>query len=176
VQTLYQRVLGKRFAELHSVLRRFHSFANGGTATCRFQVLRHPGRMQTLLAKVLRLPPEQETVEARLDVVPTIAGERWQRSIGLSTFVTFQTSAGALLRERAGPMNFGIKVEVVDGGMVFRTVQVCCCGLPLPSWCAPSVQATIVPIADGWFVVVRLTLPYIGQLLQYQGEVYPQWT
>jgi hypothetical protein len=132
--------------------------------------------MWTLFAKVLRLPSEQGTIEARLDVAPTIAGERWQRSIGLSTFVTFQTSAGALLRERAGPMSFGIHVEVVDGGMIFRTVQVWCCGLPLPGWCAPSVHATIVPIADGWAVAVRLTLPYIGQLLQYQGEVYPQWT
>jgi hypothetical protein len=176
VQTLYQRILGKRFGSLHPVLRRFHSSQEGGAGVGRFQVIRYPGRLRTLLAAALRLPPARDATEVRLEVSPTGAGERWERSFSGSALVTRQTARGALLVEHAGPIRFGLAIDVVDGGMMFQTRRVWLLGLPLPRWIAPAVEATVVPNEEGWSVLVRLTFPWVGPLLQYRGEVFPQWT
>jgi hypothetical protein len=176
VGPLYRRVLGDWFAELHPTLRRFHSSAEGGAGRGRFRVTRSarwPGR---LLASLLRLLPAQESVEVRLKVSPRGAGERWERVFGDSSLVTFQSARVGLLIEEAGPLHFGFAVEVVQGGMRFRARRVWLFGLPLPGWCSPSVDAVVVPNERGWAVTVRLTLPLLGPLLGYEGEVVPQWT
>jgi hypothetical protein len=137
-------------------------------------VIRYPGRLRTLLATALRLPPARDVTEVRLEVAPVGAGEQWQRSFSGWSLVTRQTAQGALLVERAGPFRFGLAVDVVDGGMVFQTRHVWLLGFPLPRWIAPVVEATVVPNGEGWTVRVRLTLPGVGPLLQYRGEVVPQ--
>jgi hypothetical protein len=176
VRTLYQRILGERFADLHPVLRRFHSFLEGGSGVGRLQVIRYPGRLRKLLAAALRLPPARDATEVRLEVSPTGTGERWERSFSGWSLVTRQTARGALLVEHAGPICFGLAVDVVDRGMVFQTRRVWLLGLPLPRWIAPAVEAKVVPNGEGWTVQVRLTFPGVGPLLQYRGEVFPQWT
>lgn len=176
VATLYQRVLGNRFADLHPVLRRFHSCPTGGTGAGRFAVIRYPGLLRRFLAFVLRLPSPGRDIATTLEVTATSTGERWVRTFGRTTLVTRQTVAGGLLIEYAGPMSFGLVVEVVAGGMVMRTRHVWCLGLPLFRCVAPSVEATVVPAEQGWSVVVRLVLPLIGPLMEYRGDVVPRWT
>src|SRR2546426_12757408 len=95
--TLYCRVLGDRFADLHPTLRRFHSSAEGGEGLGCFRVTRSRRWPGELLANLLRLPPAQDSVEVRVKVSPKGTGERWVRSFGGSPLVTFQTARGGLL-------------------------------------------------------------------------------
>jgi hypothetical protein len=173
-ETLYGRVLGDRFADLHPTLRRFHSSVEGGEGHGRFRVTRSPRWSGKLVADLLRLPPAQDAVEVRLKVSPEGAGERWVRSFGNSPFVTYQTARGGLLLEQAGPVRFGFALEVVGGGMRFHTRRVWLLGLPLPCWCRPSVEAMVVPNEQGWAVSVRLALPLLGPLLCYEGNLVLQ--
>ena len=174
--TLYQRVLGERFDALHPVLRRFHSSETHIVGRGPFRVVHHPGWFRRMLLFVLRFPIKGEAVEVRLEVSPSDAGERWVRAFPGRPLVTRQTAEGGLLMERGGPLCFGLAVEVVDGGLTFRTRRTWMLGVPLPGWFAPRVDVDVVPSAEAWNVAVRLTLPLVGRLLDYEGEVVPQWT
>jgi hypothetical protein len=175
-EPLYRRVLGTQFAELHPILRRFHTSAGGMIGIGRFRVRRHPGRLRGTLAALLRLPPTSDATEVRLGVFPAGAGERWVRSFDGIPLVTLQTWRGGLLIEQAGPAHFGLAVEVLNGGMVFRSKRVWLFGVELPGDLAPSIRATAVPTDRGWTADVRLSVPLLGPLLDYEGEVIPQWT
>ena len=174
--TLYQRVLGERFDALHPVLRRFHSSETRIGGRGLFRVVHHPGWVRKFFLVVLRFPKKGEAVEVLLEVTPSAAGERWVRAFAGRPLVTRQSAEGGLLMERAGPLCFGLAVEVVDGGLTFRTRRTWMLGVPLPSRFAPRVEADVVPRGETWNVAVRLTLPLVGRLLDYEGEVVPRWT
>lgn len=174
--TLYQRVLGERFDALHPVLRRFHSSETHIAGRGLFRVVHHPGWLRKLLLVVLRFPKAGEAIEVRLEVSPSASGERSVRSFAGRPLVTRQTAEGGLLMERVGPLCFGLAVEVVGGGLTFRTRRTWMLGVPLPTWFAPSVEADVVPNGEAWGVAVRLALPLVGRLLDYEGEVVPRWT
>ena len=176
MQTLYQRVLGERFADLHPALRRFHSSEADISGVGLFRVIHHPGWLRRMVAFVAGLPPAGDAVAVRLEVSPTGTGERWVRSFAGRPLVTFQTVEGGLLMERGGPICFGLVLEVVEGGMTFRTRRAWLLGIPLPKWIAPNVEAEVVPNEAGWRAEVRLRLPLLGRILDYEGEVVPQWT
>ena len=176
METLYQRLLGPRFADLNPVLQRFHSSRQPITGVGLFRVVHHPGWFRRLLVKLMGLPAAGDAIEVTVEVTPTGDGERWGRSFAGRPMVTFQTAKDEMLMERGGPIRFGIALAVVDGGMTFRTRSVWFLGVPLPRWLGPSVDADVVPKGEGWSVVVRLTLPLVGRLLEYDGEVILQWT
>jgi hypothetical protein len=81
-----------------------------------------------------------------------------------------------LLIEQAGPTHFGFAIDVLNGGMVFRSIHVWLFGIELPASLAPSIHATAIPTNTGWKAAVRMSMPLLGPLLDYEGEVTPQWT
>ena len=173
--TLYQRILGERFDALDPVLRRFHSSETRAAGRGLFRVVHHPGWVRKLLLAVLRFPAKGDGVEVRLEVTPSESGERWVRSFAGRPLVTWQSAGRGLLMERAGPLCFGLAVEVVAGGLTFRTRRTWMLGVPLPGWLAPRVEADVAPAGEAWNVAVRLALPLVGRLLDYEGEVVPRW-
>src|SRR5262249_6542914 len=102
VPTVYQRVLGAKFAELHPVLRRFHSSPRGGRQG-RVRVPHFPGRLKKLLIPLMRLPAAGEDLPVELVVSPKGAGELWVRAFPGWRFVSIHTARGGLLFERDGP-------------------------------------------------------------------------
>ena len=176
VATLYQRVLGTRFGDLHPVLSRFHSSEVRIAGRGLFRVVYHPGWFRRMLLFATPFPPAGDGIEVMLEVSPTGVGERWVRSFAGRPLVTWQTHRGDLLLERGGPLCFGLVLDVVAGGMTFRTRRTWFLGVPLPRWMAPTVEAEAIPNGEAWNVAVRLTLPLVGRLLDYEGEVIPQWT
>jgi hypothetical protein len=175
VQTLYQRVLGDKFALLHPVLRRFHSCSRGG-GQGRFRVTHFPGRLRRLLARAMRLPAQGDGIAVELEVWPRGKGEVWVRAFPGWRFVTLQTEGRGLLLERDGPVTFVFALDVVDGAMTFTTKEFRLLGVPLPSWAAPSVRAVETGGEGGWTVTVRMSLPFVGDLMEYHGEVVPRGT
>jgi hypothetical protein len=174
-ESLYRRVLGSRFDELHPNLRRFHGSSNGGAAIGRFRVRRHSSRLGGTLAALAGLPANSDDTEVRVVVSCVGAGELWVRSFAGVPLPTRQTLRSGLLIEQAGPTHFGFTLNVVNGGMVFVTRRVWMFGVSLPSAVAPVLGATVTPTERGWTVCVRMCLPLLGPFLEYEGEVIPQW-
>lgn len=171
---LYRQVLGESFEALHPNLKRFHETDTVMLGKGSFTISRRGG---TLLAALLRLPPAGERIPVYMEVQPLSSGEKWIRHFGDVPMTTDQWYQEGLLRERAGPMVFGLETTVTEnGGMEFSTRRAWVMGIPLPLVLSPKVSAVTSPTEAGWQVQVGLTLPLFGWLLRYEGEVIPQWT
>lgn len=170
--TLYRRVLGDRHQQLHPLLQEFHDRAGKGDGV--FRIIRPPHRFKRILGALLGMPAAAENVPTSLTVAVFDNGsEKWVRSFGKFRMATWQWSWQGLLMERSGPVTFGIHVEIIDGGTRLITRRVWLLGIPIPLFLAPSVLAIETPVPGGWHAKVQLSFPLIGEMLGYEGEIYP---
>lgn len=171
--SLYRRVLGERYQQLHPLLQEFHERSNGA-AEGIFRIVRPSRFFPWLLGSLLGMPAAAKDVVTILNVQRLESGtEKWIRSFGKFRMTTWQWPCRELLLERSGPVTFGIHLETVDGGMHFITRRVWLIGIPLPFPLAPKVFARVTPIPGGWRAEVRLDFPIVGEMLRYEGEIFP---
>lgn len=172
---LYQRVLGHAFAQQPKPLQRFHSAPGGGTADGTLRVRHGKGRPRKLLAALLRLPPEGERVPLRLRVVVEGERERWFRDFGGVRLETVQWAWGDLLVEAFGPLRCGFRLTAQQAALNFTVERAWLYALPLPAALAPRVTAVVTAAGPAsWHVRVRVTAPFFGLLVAYEGEVTPR--
>jgi hypothetical protein len=171
--TVYQEVLGERFGLLHPTLRRFFGDERGGRASGRLKVTRAAGRLRSLAASALGLPPAGD-YDVLLEVVPHGAGQRWVRHFGQHLLTTDQGRRRELLLESSGPAGIGFALTVADGALLFRGDRAWLCGVPLPRWLVSGLAAENTPAdSGGWRVRVCFRLPLLGLVGEYEGEVIP---
>lgn len=172
--TLYQQVLGDRFAELHPVLQAFHARPEGGRADCQLLVTHPPGRLKGLLRRLGGVPAAGEHAAALLEVVVQPGVEVWRRTIGDKPMTTRQWRRGLQLMEGVGPAAFRLELTVDRGGLRFDSNGFWFCGVPIARSLSPRVRAVVEPRERSWRVAVALEAPLLGPLLLYEGEVTPR--
>jgi hypothetical protein len=174
VPTLYRRLLGDAFDTLPPVLRRFHAQEAGGSARLVFEVSHGNGGLSRAAAKIGRLPRPGAKVRGSLRVVVEGERERWIREVGGRRVETLQWRADGRLIEATGLLRLGFEVNGDADGLRFRSVRGWLGGLPLPPPLLPKVTASIVGREASWWVTVRVELPVLGLLMQYEGEAIPE--
>jgi hypothetical protein len=175
---LYQRILGDEWRHLDAAIQRMHTAGQGIHSKGLFRVIHGRHRVARLLARLLRLPAEGENAEARLHVEPAGSVELWRRTFNGRPLVTRQSSAApGVLAEQLGRLEFQFRLSVRDRALIYQQSRA---GLrigsrltPLPAWMAPAVAASEKPSARAGCVSisVNVSLPRIGLLLSYAGEV-----
>jgi hypothetical protein len=170
---LYRRAVGAAFDGLPPALRWFHEQDSGGRAEGSLRVLRGRGVVRRLLANALRLPPAGEHVPVALRVDVVGEGERWTRQFGRLKLITAQRIRRGLLVESAGSFTFGFSATAQDGVLRIESERFWAMGIRLPVGLAPSVQARASGHETGWRVHVRIDVPLLGMLCEYEGEVVP---
>ncbi len=171
--SLYRRVLVEHYEQLHPLLQEFHD-RPAGNAEGTFRIIRPPQFYKRLLGALLGMPAAAENVPTTLTVeILGNGSEKWIRSFGKFKMATWQWSWRGLLMERSGPVTFGIHLKIVDGGTRFITQRVWLLGIPVPLILAPKVLAVETPVPGGWHAKVQLSFPLIGEMLGYEGEIYP---
>jgi hypothetical protein len=171
--SLYQRVLGDRYQQLHPLLQEVHS-SPALLAEGSFRISRPKHWFPRFLGTILGMPAAEEDVPTTLAVQTVPDGsEKWLRNFGKFQMTTWQWAWRDLLLERSGPVTFGIYLKVADSGMSYVVRKVWVLGIPLPLFIAPSVLAIVTPIPHGWHAKVELKFPLLGKMLGYVGEFYP---
>jgi hypothetical protein len=171
--TLYRRLLGSQFDELPEVLRRFHDAPGGGRARGTFQVARGRGWMQNALAFLLRLPAAGRDLAVELHVAVEGQTERWTRCFPDRRLVSVQSADRDLLMERFGLAAFSTKLVIAGPCVRYEFRRAWLAGIPLPRRLAPVVNGWVVAGDSGWQVVVHLLIPFVGEILHYDGWVQP---
>lgn len=177
--SLYGSLLGTTWADLHPSVRHFH---HGGTPVQgigRFKICRGSTTLARLLARLFRLPPAAASVPTRLIIFADSGGETWQRTFGTHRLVSRQRNlSGRLLAERFGVLELWFRLDVVEGGIVYRQVGAAVrLGLwlaRLPRWMSPHVVAQEMPAADNsrtTNVRVHVRVPLAGDLISYAGYI-----
>lgn len=173
VATIYQRVLGQRFAALTPVLREFLSRDASGSATGRLTVTRSAGWARNVAAWALGIPPAGD-YDLLLQVIPHGAGQRWVRNFGRHALTTWQSNWCGLLIERKGVASLGFELTVDGDALLFRACKAWVLGVRVPLWLSPSIDAENRPDeSGGWQVRVVFRVPLLGRVAEYQGSVKP---
>jgi hypothetical protein len=171
---LYRRILGARFEVLPAVLRRFHDTGSGGRASGIFQVKRAPGRLRNAIAAVLRMPRAGDAVPVTLRVAVEGDRERWTRDFAGHRVETIQWARGDLLMEARGLVHFSTDLVLEGSRLTYRFRRAWVAGVPFPRWLSPGVVSHVEAGDDGWFVVVRVVAPFLGELVRYEGWIEPE--
>jgi hypothetical protein len=174
-QSLYPRLVGKRWAELPEQVRAAHNPSARLRGT--FRVRRGRGLGAGFLCRLFRLPPPGRQVPVILDIAAGEAREVWVRRVGNTCFATLQWSEGGALIERSGPIELQFHLRASGGVLRYRQVgcrlRIGPLRVPVPSWVAPRVAAReSAGRGDGETRVwVRIRLPGGRLLLSYGGRL-----
>lgn len=173
---LYPRLVGDAWAALDASVQQWHGTASEVHGTGLFTVRHGQGGLARFLAWLLRLPTPGEAIPTRLVILHHPWGETWSRTFAGRALMTVQYQRGAdLLAERLGCLEFWFRLRVIEHALDFwHTGTTCVLGpmrVPLPRWVSPRV------VAREWAgleevslqVAVRVSLPFIGLLMAYEG-------
>lgn len=172
-QGLYRRVLGEQFDALPEVLRRFHTIPGGGAAGGTLRVQRGRGWLRNALASLLGLPRAGTEVPVQLRVQVDGDRERWVRSFRGQPVVSLQWARDGLLMERAGLFSFSCRLVVAGPRLVFDFQRAWVAGVPLPRLFAPFVESYLDAEENGWWLLVRIFAPVLGEIVSYEGWIEP---
>jgi len=175
---LYPRLVGNAWAELDASVRHWHDATRQVQGTGLFTVRQGQGVLARFLARVLRLPTAGEALATRLVIVRHAWGETWSRMFAGKALMTVQYQRGAaLLAERLGGLEFRFRLCVIEHVLEFwHTGTAGVLGpmrVPLPRWLSPRITAREWAglEAGSLQVAVRISLPFIGLLMAYEGTL-----
>jgi hypothetical protein len=171
---LYRRILGARFDALPPALRRFHDTEGGGRARGIFRVERPPGRLRNAIASILGMPRAGAEVPVRLRVAVEGDRERWIRDFDGHRVETVQWARGGTLMESIGRVYFSTELVLEGTRLEYRFRRAWFVGIPIPRWLSPGVVSYVDAGEDGWFVVVHVLAPFLGELVRYEGWIEPE--
>ncbi|HEY6968871.1 MAG TPA: DUF4166 domain-containing protein [Candidatus Angelobacter sp.] len=191
VPSIYAQVLGPAFCGLAPALKRLH-----GSQPRRFTGILTVRTGSHSLARLslwlARLPMAQGAVPCCLCLIPSHRGERWQRLIGSSKFITDQRLAvskwnwhgngprtgwkqpanNAEIREQFGPITLLLHLRVKGQSLWVRSIRTWILGIPLPGWLGIKVLAHERPLSnDSFNCNIRVYLPGLRPLLRYTGRL-----
>ena len=171
---LYRRILGAGFDRMPAPVRAVHDFTGRyvgeGTAT-----VERGNAVARWIAVLLGMPLAGCDRPVRIEIDATTNGEllaRYYPDCTLRTFQSCETRNGQnLLGEKFGPFRLLIELTGHDRGCDFRLVRWSLGPVPLPMALAPRLVAN-ERLHDGRHrFLVRISLPLIGLLLGYEGDV-----
>ena len=168
---------GEHFTELHPLLQHLHREGGGlaGEVELRYgQGL--AGLLGRRLAKKLGLPAASQRCEMHVDIRHSAACLYWNRRFAggqsmNSTFVPHGHFPDGYWLESTGKLSLELAVEIRDGGWHWQQRRMLFLGRPLPSWLLPRSQA-YKHIENGQYrFSVSFTLPGLGLLFSYTGDL-----
>lgn len=172
---LYKRLLGPSWESLPETVRRMHSVEeqvrSHGTVTVR----RGRGPVPRLIGRLLGLPREGTDIEAQVTFVRDGDREVLRRNYGGEVFSSIQSEGtgndAGLLREDVGPVSMALDLQAGPDGLRFDVSAVRVCGLPLPKLLWPVLDAAETAEDDRYRFSVSVSLPAIGNIVHYAGEL-----
>jgi hypothetical protein len=182
---LYPRIAGPDWLRVNEVVRAAHLDEQNGRLCARgaFTIRHGESCLARLLVRAARMPAEGDDVETRLVIVREREGEQWCRTFAGQEMTTIQYARpGPVLAERFGVLELRFRLEIEDGAVVYRQIGACLrlgrlC-VPIPRRFSPQVAAREEPagLPDRTRVTVDVSLPLVGPLIRYAGEIEPEGT
>lgn len=176
--TLVSRWFGPQFTALHPLLQRLH--LHGGRLVGNVDLAFGRGAAGMAGRRVARktgLPLSAGRLPLEVDISHTDSALVWSRRFGgaahpmVSLFEPVGHWPDGFWRERAGPLQLELTVDVRDGGWHWRMRGARLHGVPLPVGLLPRSRAGKW-IEDGAYrFEVAFGAPLVGTLLRYGGTL-----
>jgi uncharacterized protein DUF4166 len=178
---LYERLAGTNWEQVDPVVRAIHLNADTLRAEGLFQITHGKSFLARLINWIAGMPPASHAEPITLTIERVGQGEQWTRLFGKRRLVSFQEErVGTIVAESFGPLELCFSLSTADGGIVYHqhsaALRFGTLRLRLPGWIAPKVIASekVAQNRDSSYVSISVSLPMIGLLLGYQGELSGQ--
>ncbi|ABI67165.1 MAG: hypothetical protein ACJAU5_001236 [Maricaulis maris] len=168
---LYQALLGSDWSLLAPVTRALHSPDSTVLFEGTVDIVRGSRPLAPLIAGILGLPKAGRQQPALVKVSKSGAGELLERWYDGRHFSTWQGRAAGLLTERFGPFGLSFRLRLADEVLHFDRQGVTLWGIRLPEALSPRVVANERSAGDRHVFDVALSLPLVGLIVQYRGEL-----
>ena len=165
---LFQRVLGAEFESLPPAVRALHAASGHRRYRGQVEVVRGANPLARLFAWATRLPPAGRG-EVEVEIDASGAEEKWTRHIGGRAMPSRLWEQDGLLYEQLGPVRFGFRLAVEEGGIVWRVERITALGVGLPARWFGEVRARESELEGRYQFDVAAALPLVGLLVRYRG-------
>jgi hypothetical protein len=166
--SLYERVMGNRFAQLPPELRAIHDVHRDAGATGEAQVTGAANPIAAFIARIVGFP---KPGHHRLHVHFRESGghETWTRDFSGKRFHSHLSQRGSWLVERFGPLRFAFDLPSDAQGLSMVMQRWWIGPLRLPKFMAPRSTAKEWSEDGRFHFDVPIALPVIGRLVHYRG-------
>ena len=177
-QRLFQVALGQEvFDRLPDEIRDLHDVAHTRIWSGQARVIRGTTIFSKIVCWLLRFPPTSDDVPVTVQMERVGDAEIWHRQFGHHGFQTRLSLAGsageALIEERFGILAFTIALQADTTSLGFPVRHGRLLGVPIPRLALPRSDTYERVVGGKVQFDVSLSLPVIGQLIRYQGELEP---
>jgi len=169
--SMYGRVMGSAFQELHPALQAFHSYQGTHQFKGAAQTYAPEGFLARLLGRLLGTPcvAQQGPINFELQATPTC--ETWIRNYPQMTMSsTLRLVAGRVV-EQLGAATLTFDLHADNGALEMKLVKMRFFHIPCPKWLMPRVVAREHGEGDMLHFDVRADLPFIGIVTRYTGSL-----
>ncbi|MFN5269839.1 MAG: DUF4166 domain-containing protein [Hyphomonadaceae bacterium] len=169
---LYQKVMGRNFDDLPSSVRAVHSTEGDGVAVGNAQVARGDNPVNAFLCFMFGFPPSGQH-DLRVHFCRDGASVLWVRHFGEHRMKSRLCQSDQKLVEQFGPLRFYFHLQPQDQGLAMILKRWTMLGLALPVVLAPRVDAREWDEAGQFQLSVSISLPLIGLIVAYRGQLAP---
>lgn len=177
MSALFPAVLGDDFEQLHPAVAKFHGTGPGARAEGLFRITRGNGPFFYAMGWIMRLPQPAVAVPVTLQITACPRGEHWNRNFGTQSFQSQMWEEGGTLIEAVGCVHFAFQLREEAGALLFRTIGCKVMGLSMPYCIWPRIHVcaspsnTVPESYDVFSILVTLSLPLLGLIVKYEGEL-----
>lgn len=168
-RSLFESVLGGRFAGLAPALQRFHRLSGRHVLEGVVETEPPATALGRALAWCLGTPRRAMTgpIRFELDAAPAI--ETWTRCFPARTMRSRMELVDGRVVERMGPARLTFALDEVDGRLRMRLERMRFCGIPCPAWLRPRLLAEETGEGDRLHFHIEAAVPVIGRVVGYRG-------
>ncbi|TQV79592.1 DUF4166 domain-containing protein [Denitrobaculum tricleocarpae] len=174
--SMYRQIIGGDYDRLPPLVRNMHEVKGRHTARGRGRVERGSNFAGRRLADFLGMPPEAADIPVETTFFLDQGAETITRNYNGAILITRQAIAKsrsavgeALLLEKFGPVALFLALEGTEEGITFHLRRCSLLGLKLPRMLSPRLVAREQVRGGRYHYFVRIELPLIGSLIEYEG-------
>jgi Domain of unknown function (DUF4166) len=172
-QPLFESILRDEFDRLPQCVSALHRRRGMQLYRGDVQVDRGRNPLARFCGWATRLP-HAGSGPIEVEIVADDGREHWTRRVGRHAMRSRLWADHDILCERLGSMEFGFRLTVEQGEIVWRVVRARAFGaLPLPAPWFSGVQARESDVGGRYRFDVRAVMPVIGLLVHYRGRLEP---
>jgi hypothetical protein len=169
--SLYECVMGERYARLAPALQRFHRLAGRRVLHGVVETDPPANWLAALLARGLGSPLHATAgaIRFELDAEPSV--ETWTRHFpGKTMSSRLRLDAGQLV-ERLGLARLAFTLDEVDGCLSMKLESLRFLGIPCPAWLRPRIVAEETGEGDRLHFRIEARVVGVGRVAGYRGHL-----